>query len=281
MSDSDLLQKIGLSKYQALLYAALLRKGPLDALTLSSESNVPMGKIYETISYLEETGIIIVHSGRPKKYESIIPEIAFQRIYMRLFLEQEKQRDELKDVITKLEQSLERKKDEPSGIPDLQIVYNNEDILNYLIRVHNEAKHHIIYVSHIRYGAFHSELDERTLYSLINNIGAAIKRGVTVKVIFPDSPYITYFSQISPTILGPIAGCDGKRRIEVRILNTEHNFILIDNTTCIFELEDQRDLIRPYVMIRVQDPFLNIQLQEKFKTLWEQAVPYRISLNEE
>jgi len=108
MSDIELLQKIGLSKYQALIYTTLLRKGPLDARTLSSESDVPMGKIYETISLLEETGIIIVHSGRPKKYESIIPEIAFQRIYMRFFLEQEKQRDELKDVITQLEQSLER-----------------------------------------------------------------------------------------------------------------------------------------------------------------------------
>ena len=27
--------------------------------------------------------IIIEHAGRPKKYEAIIPEIAFQRIYMK------------------------------------------------------------------------------------------------------------------------------------------------------------------------------------------------------
>jgi len=71
-----------------------------------------------------------------------------------------------------------------------------------------------------------------------------------------------------------------QKGIEIRILNTDHNFILIDNTTRIFELEDQRDLIRPYVMIKVQDPFLNVQLQETFQTLWEQAVHYRINSQE-
>ncbi len=273
MSAIEMLQKIGLSKYQAMIYECLIRKGSLDARILSSESQVPMGKIYDTLSSLLESNIIIEHSGRPKRYEAIIPEIAFQRIYMRHYVEQEKQRDHLKTIITQLEQDLERNEASFSPVQDLQIVYTNEDILNYLINAHTEAKRDVIYVSHVRYGAFTSELDERTLYSLINNIGSLLKQGISVKVIFPDSPYVQFFSQITSRILKADDHLMNFSLFEIRRLNTEHNFILIDEKTCIFELEDQRDLIRPYIMIRVRDALLNSQLRDVFQTLWEKASP--------
>lgn len=273
MSTIELLQNIGLSKYQAMIYECLIRKGPLDARVLSTESQVPMGKIYGTLSSLLESNIIIEHSGRPKRYEAIIPEIAFQRIYMRYYVEQEKQRDHLKTIITQLEQDLERNEASFSPVQDLQIVYTNEDILNYLINAHNEAQRDVIYVSHVRYGAFTSELDERTLYSLINNIGSLLKQGISVKVIFPDSPYVQFFSQITSRILEADDHRMNVSLLEIRRLNTEHNFILIDERTCIFELEDQRDLIKPYIMIRVRDALLNSQLRDVFQTLWEKASP--------
>ena len=200
MSDIDLLQKIGLSKYQASIYACLLRKGPLDARSVSRESHVPMGKIYETLSQLLINEIIIEHSGRPKRYEAIIPEIAFQRIYMKYYLDHEKQREDLKNTITQLEQVLERKNQTSPNLQDFQIMYSNEDILNYFIRIHNEAKKEVIYVTQIRYGSFDSELDERTLQSLMNNLVSLLKRGISVKMIYPDSPYLNFFSQIASCI---------------------------------------------------------------------------------
>jgi sugar-specific transcriptional regulator TrmB len=273
MSDIDLLQKIGLSKYQALIYACLLRKGPLDARFLSGESQVPMGKIYETLSQLLINGIIIEHSGRPKKYEAIIPEIAFQRIYMKYYIEHEKQREDLKNTITQLEQGLERKIQTSPNLQDLQIMYSNEDILNYFIRIHNEAKKEVIYVTQIRYGSFNSEPDERTLYSLMNNLVSLLKRGIFVKIIYPNSPYLNFFSQIASCIQDDDTRQLYHDLVEIRVCNTEHNFILVDKTTCIFEPEDQRDLARPYAMIRIRDAVLNSQLRGVFQELWENAIP--------
>jgi sugar-specific transcriptional regulator TrmB len=273
MSDIDLLQKIGLSKYQALIYACLLRKGPLDARILSGESHVPMGKIYETLSQLLINEIIIEHSGRPKKYEAIIPEIAFQRIYMKYYVEHEKQRDDLKNTITQLEQGLERKNQTSPNLQDLQIMYNNEDILNYFIRIHNEAKKEVIYVTQIRYGSFNSEPDERTLHSLMNNLVSLLKRGISVKIIYPDSPYLNFFSRIISCVQDDDTRQLYHELVEIRICNTEHNFILVDKTTCIFEPEDQRNLARPYAMIRIRDAVLNSQLRGVFQELWENATP--------
>jgi sugar-specific transcriptional regulator TrmB len=273
MSDIELLKKIGLSKYQALIYACLLRKGPLDARILSVESHVPMGKIYDNLSQLLENEIIIEHTGRPKKYNAVIPEIAFQRMYMKQYIEHEKQRDDLKNTITHLEHILERKNPTPASLQNLQIMYTNEDILNYFIQVHNEAKKEVIYVTHIRYGSFYSELDERTLYSLINNFVSLLNRGISVKVIYPNSPYLKFFSRIATCIRDDTMLQKYHDLVKIRVCNTEHNFILIDETTCIFELEDQIDLARPYAMIRLRDPVLNSQLKGVFQELWENALP--------
>lgn len=275
MSDIELLQKIGLSKYQALIYACLLRKGPLDARILSSESQVPMGKIYDTLSLLLENEIIIEHAGRPKKYEAVIPEIAFQRMYMKQYIEHEKQRDDLKNTITQLEHILERKNHSPASLQNLQIMYSNEDILNYFIQIHNEAKKEVIYVTQIRYGSFYSELDERTLFSLINNLVSLLNRGISVKIIYPDSPYLEFFSRIATCIQDDTVLEKYHDLVEIRVCNTEHNFILIDDTTCIFELEDQIDLARPYAMIRLRDPVLNSQLRGVFHELWETTLPMK------
>ncbi len=275
MSDIELLQKIGLTKYQAQIYSCLLRKGSLDARVLSTESQVPMGKIYETLSLLLENEIIIEHSGRPKKYEAVIPEIAFQRIYMKYYVEHEKQRDDLKKTITQLEHVLERKNPSPAILQNMQIMYSNEDILEYFVRVHNEAKKEVRYVTQIRYGSFQSEIDERTLFSLMNNLIRLLKRGIPVKVIYPDSPYLNFFSHIASCIQDESMQQLYRNLVEIRILNTEHNFILVDTTTCIFELEDQRDLTKPFVMIRVEDALLHSQLQEIYLNLWEKATPFR------
>lgn len=273
MSDIDLLQKIGLSKYQALLYACLLRKGPLDARILSRESHVPMGKIYETLSQLLMNGIITEHAGRPKTYEAIVPEIAFQRIYMKYYLDHEKQQEDLKNTITRLEQVMERKNQAAPTLENLQIMYNNEDILNYFIRVHNEAKKEVIYVTQVRYGSYESEVDERTVQSLMNNLVSLLKRGIFIRVLYPDSPYLNFFSQIASSITDPDLLQKYQDLVEIRVCNTQHNFVLVDETTCIFEPEDQRDLARPFAMIRIRDAALNSQLRVVFEGLWKDAVP--------
>jgi sugar-specific transcriptional regulator TrmB len=198
MSNIEMLEKIGFSKYQASVYVCLLRKGPLDAKILSRESHVPMGKIYDTLSQLLMNDTIIEHAGRPKTYEAIIPEIAFQRIYMKYYLDHEKQREDLKNTITRLEQELVRNKQPAPAIQDLQIMHSNEDILKYFIRLHNEAEKEVIYVIQVRYGSFDTELDKRTLHALMNNMVRLLKRGISVRVIYPDSPFLDFFPGLLP-----------------------------------------------------------------------------------
>jgi len=64
----DLLQRIGLSKYEAEAYLALLVDGPFTGYELGKRSAVPLSKSYETLERLARRGLAVVQPGDPPKY---------------------------------------------------------------------------------------------------------------------------------------------------------------------------------------------------------------------
>ncbi|MFA5303825.1 MAG: helix-turn-helix domain-containing protein [Candidatus Nanoarchaeia archaeon] len=69
----DFLRKLGLNKYECLSYLALLKEGAMSAYNISSKSQVPFGRIYDSLKILENKGLIEVIPGKPKKYLSRNP----------------------------------------------------------------------------------------------------------------------------------------------------------------------------------------------------------------
>ncbi|MFC6724418.1 TrmB family transcriptional regulator [Halobium palmae] len=70
------LQEIGLSEYEAAVYAALLRRGTSTASDVSAEADVPQSRVYDVLNALETKGFAVVQPGRPKKFGAIDPESA-------------------------------------------------------------------------------------------------------------------------------------------------------------------------------------------------------------
>lgn len=64
----DFLRKIGLNKYECLSYLVLLKEGAMSAYNISDKSQVPFGRIYDSLKILENRGLIEVIPGKPKKY---------------------------------------------------------------------------------------------------------------------------------------------------------------------------------------------------------------------
>jgi sugar-specific transcriptional regulator TrmB len=70
----DLLQRVGLNKYEAEAYLALLTEGPLTGYELGKRSNVPLSKSYETLERLTRRGLALVQPGDPPRYLAELPE---------------------------------------------------------------------------------------------------------------------------------------------------------------------------------------------------------------
>jgi len=64
----ELLQRVGLSKYEAEAYYVLLLHGPLTGYELGKRSGVPLSKSYEVLERLARRGLAFVQPGEPARY---------------------------------------------------------------------------------------------------------------------------------------------------------------------------------------------------------------------
>jgi sugar-specific transcriptional regulator TrmB len=79
MATVDLLQQIGLSKYEAEAYYALLTHGPLTGYEVGKYSQVPGSRSYEILERLLEKGLALVQPGDPPRYSAQDPHAVVDR----------------------------------------------------------------------------------------------------------------------------------------------------------------------------------------------------------
>ncbi len=72
--------KLGLSLYQAKIYAALASLGPSGVSEIQRTSGVPRTKIYEILEQLLEMGAVEFQSGRPMIYNALSPSVLVDRM---------------------------------------------------------------------------------------------------------------------------------------------------------------------------------------------------------
>lgn len=73
MSALDLLQQLGLTKYEAEAYRALLAAGPLTGYELGKHSSVPVSRCYDTLERLLARGLAVVQPSAPPRYAAEDP----------------------------------------------------------------------------------------------------------------------------------------------------------------------------------------------------------------
>lgn len=68
------MQNIGFTNYEAKIYISLLQKNPATGYEISKLSGVPQAKVYENISRLSASGIVLTIGSEPSKYVPLPPE---------------------------------------------------------------------------------------------------------------------------------------------------------------------------------------------------------------
>lgn len=71
----DLLQEIGLNKYEAEAYYTLLTQGPLTGYELGKRSQVPLSRSYDVLERLNQKGLALAQPGDPARYKALEPEL--------------------------------------------------------------------------------------------------------------------------------------------------------------------------------------------------------------
>ncbi|SRR5579884_848355 len=74
MTTVELLQQLGLNKYEAEAYYTLLSRGPLTGYEMGKYSQVPLSRSYEILERLTEKGLALIQPGDPPRYRAQEPQ---------------------------------------------------------------------------------------------------------------------------------------------------------------------------------------------------------------
>ena len=77
------LKEFGLSDYEAKAYLALTLNGPLTASGVAEKSKIPQSKVYGILKSLSDKFLAESWNGKPVKFKSVEPAVAFKKILER------------------------------------------------------------------------------------------------------------------------------------------------------------------------------------------------------
>jgi len=159
------LKSLGLTKYEALVYIALLRLESATANEIHEISLVPRASVYTVIDQLLDKGLVSVSQSAPKRFAAISPEDAITRLMGPIERDAQYARNSLSLI--------DRKKTSPGqGSEDLiWNIYGIENIKKRFIDTISCAKQEIRIIAHPR---FFSPDVQRRLISSANHIKVEI-----------------------------------------------------------------------------------------------------------
>jgi sugar-specific transcriptional regulator TrmB len=138
----DCLKSLGLTKYEALVYIALLKVDSATASEIYEISGVPRASVYTVIDQLLKKGLVSVSQSAPKRFAAFPPEDAIARLMGRIEGDVQYTRDSLSLMY--------RERTSPgSGCEELiWNIYGIENIKKRLIHLISGAKQEIRIVAH-------------------------------------------------------------------------------------------------------------------------------------
>ncbi|VVB94877.1 HTH-type sugar sensing transcriptional regulator TrmBL1 [uncultured archaeon] len=103
------LKKLGLTGYESSAYLSLLKLGDAEAGEIAENAKIPMGRIYNVLSSLDEAHLIRAQDTRPRRYACVEPAAALERL-------SKTRHEELTQASVELENLVSDLKSELSGV---------------------------------------------------------------------------------------------------------------------------------------------------------------------
>jgi len=270
--NEELLAKIGLNKYESSVYLTLLKQDSMEASKLSHESKVPIGKIYEVLKALKNYELVEIQPSRPLRYRAVDHKSAFKLMYKR---KEEETLNELK-VLKETFDEIERELCNDNSPQNVETVFwpdrfcNNE--LNEMVdSFFEKIEHEICVVIHIKYKPERSELYDASVSTFSKAFLSLVQRGIQVKILDPGSQLLPSLKELINSTEDLSFKRYFKDLMEIRILETEYNFTVIDSKITLLDIEDQFNMSRNLGMTRIYDELYAKRFKTKFDELWKKG----------
>lgn len=174
---SESLRKLGLTDYESKALIALIKAGSGTAVDIHILSGIPRSAVYGVLEKLKERGIIEIQNTKPKRYKSINPARAIQKL-------KNDYENESKNALEQLESMYETVAEEKNE----EVVWTINGVKNVtdkMIDLINDSQYDIILV------ASYTGLNQITkTYPVVEKIGEALRKrgedGIKVRITGHD-----------------------------------------------------------------------------------------------
>ncbi|MFQ3294569.1 MAG: sugar-specific transcriptional regulator TrmB [Halobacteriales archaeon] len=261
------LRDLGLSEYEERTYRALLNTGPTTAKELSRASDVPMGRIYDVLNGLEQYNLVRSQTAsRPKKYVSVEPATALDRLLDDKKQELQEQVEQYEAIVDELSGELEAA--EPVEEQFWTAAVGQEESVDLLLERLTAADERIVMVS----TSLGPQFDLSAIgTALTEHLEAALDRGVEIFVLMtselmdelPKSVGERYRDRLS-------SQPDFTVRTHDDIAGT---FNLIDGTEVCIQVPHPLSVEDTFAMIDLKDAEFAGEVYEEFAPRWDEADP--------
>lgn len=267
--DEKLLANIGLNKYERSVYWTLLKKGDLEASKLSQLSQVPIGRIYEILRDLNKYGLVEIKPSRPRKYRTVDPKIAFELMYKRREEEALNELKLLRETFAEIERQLSNG-DSPEHVetifwPDKFHDNELEETVNSFFK---DIEHEICVVTPLKYKPGVSEQYDESMSIFSKAYLNLAQRGIRVKILDSYSQLLPSIKELINSIEDESVKSNVQKFMEIRILETEHDFVIFDSKTIFLDIEDQINTGTSLGMTQIHDESYTKRFKAKFDDLW-------------
>jgi sugar-specific transcriptional regulator TrmB len=267
------LKKLGLTGYESQAYLSLLKLGNAEADEIALKAKIPMGRIYNVLSSLEENRLVRAQDTRPKRYACVEPAMALSRL-------SKIKQEELKHASEEIESLENDLISELSGI-----AANNQEKSFWTVAIGDKSaelmqetisgsqKELLFFMaSRIRSERMKKDLLKEEYVGIVRALYETMKKGVEVKVILNKD---VDFSKLE--------GSPGIRKLLNR-LGKEFNcrlaaipatpFDIIDGKNVLLQMQNPLNPEELFAVVNITDTKLAEELRAKFFTIWDTAQVY-------
>ena len=266
----DKLKQLGLTGYEALAYLTLLKLGDSEANEISVDAGIPMGRIYNVLSSLEEKRLIRAQDTRPKRFSGVEPKTAMERL-------SNIRKDELEQAASQIEtlanDLTSRLLDVKTSKPEKTFwtVAIGEESQELSMESIQGARDEILFfmASRITAQRVKKEILNEKYSGLMDSILEAVKRGVKVKVILNNEVDMCALEEY-PAVKQLMTYMGGK--FECRLAAVPSTaFDIIDGENVLLKMVNPLNTEELFAVVNVRDIKLAGELREKFFAIWETA----------
>lgn len=277
MDNERLLRDLGLTKYESSAYSTLIKEGVTGAQELSRISGIPVGKIYEVLSNLNNMGLVEFQRSRPRKYRAIKPDVALDNLYAR---KEENTKSELESFKLKMSEVKDSFSD--SNYPDYteikfwSTLIGEEDIVKSIKNTLDETEKEILHVKSMKVKEVmeskskrHKDFNPDILLPLVTDeFIRAAKSGISIKMLLPADFFVIHlkekYNQIPDTDIKKMI----KENLEVRILECDYDFVVIDDNVVYIPIPDPLNPDGLLGEMKMIDKEYAEKLRRKYEELW-------------